>query len=620
MAKWDNVDSDKQEEKMIHNLSSSGVSIGSNHRSSPQCRPAPSRTWSDTAHRSKRRRLCLVFVIVAAVLIIALVCAIAIPIAVMKKSNSDNGNSTSSNNNAQPITTACQTTLYPQVCIDSLSNRTSGNANPMQMVKLSIQAATDSVTQELNHAQALALNTSSPQLKAVYQDCIEFIQASLDSIGQTLDGLNSFNIVNLDDNLADLETWMSASLTTQQTCLDDFQDLDSTTLSDPEVADFVQEGNYCSMLLSNVLAFVSALQNLAGDIPQIPNIPGHRRLLTSNDEAKYVTFLKRRLMGTNTSTTNANLVVAQDGSGNYNRIQDAVNQAAQKGTTGSSQFVIYIKAGKYVETVVVPKNLNNLVFLGDGVGKTIISGSLSVIGSNVTTSATATLTVNGKNFVGRSFTVENTAGAANHQAVALRVAGDYAAFEMCQFLGFQDTLYVHTNRQFYLSCTILGTVDFIFGNAAVVFQSSQILATIGLAGQQNTYTASGRTDPNQNTGITFQSCTFDGTASLKSSMVNGAFMTYLGRPWKNYARTVVMQSVESSVLAPAGWLDWQGVTPNSTVYYAEYQNTGPGSLATSRVSWSQQIGASQALKFTVDSFIQGKNWLPQANVTYMSSL
>ncbi|KAL9303781.1 hypothetical protein ACSQ67_021044 [Phaseolus vulgaris] len=37
--------------------------------------------------------------------------------------------------------------------------------------------------------------------------------------------------------------------------------------------------------------------------------------------------------------------------------------------------------------------------------------------------------------------------------------------------GYQDTLYVHYDRNFYGECDIYGTIDFIFGNVVVVFKT-----------------------------------------------------------------------------------------------------------------------------------------------------
>ncbi|KAJ0803980.1 putative pectinesterase [Helianthus annuus] len=67
----------------------------------------------------------------------------------------------------------------------------------------------------------------------------------------------------------------------------------------------------------------------------------------------------------------------------------------------------------------------------------------------------------GDGFIGRGITVRNTAGPQNHQAVALRSGSDLSVFYQCSFEGYQDTLYVHSNRQFYRECDIYGTVDFI---------------------------------------------------------------------------------------------------------------------------------------------------------------
>lgn len=82
--------------------------------------------------------------------------------------------------------------------------------------------------------------------------------------------------------------------------------------------------------------------------------------------------------------------------------------------------------------------------------------------------------VAGKGFICRDLTVENTAGPAKHQAVALRSDSDLSVFYRCEFAGYQDTLYAHSLRQFFRDCYISGTVDFIFGNAAAVFQNSQV--------------------------------------------------------------------------------------------------------------------------------------------------
>ena len=80
----------------------------------------------------------------------------------------------------------------------------------------------------------------------------------------------------------------------------------------------------------------------------------------------------------------------------------------------------------------------------------------------------------GDGFIARGMTFRNTAGASNHQAVALRSGSDLSVYYQCSFEGYQDTLYTYSERQFYRECDIYGTVDFIFGNAAVVFQNYNI--------------------------------------------------------------------------------------------------------------------------------------------------
>lgn len=219
-----------------------------------------------------------------------------------------------------------------------------------------------------------------------------------------------------------------------------------------------------------------------------------------------------------------------------------------------------------------------------------------------------------------NITFRNTAGPTKHQAVAVRNGADKSTFYSCSFEGYQDTLYAHSLRQFYRDCDIYGTIDFIFGNAAVVFQNCNMYPRRPLDNQFNAITAQGRTDPNQNTGISIHNCTIKAADDLANSI--NATQTYLGRPWKEYSRTVYMQSFMDSLIDPAGWKEWSGDFALNTTYYAEFSNTGPGSDTTNRVTWPgyHVINDTDAECFTVSSFIEGDAWLPETGVPFDGDL
>ncbi|PPS07682.1 hypothetical protein GOBAR_AA12963 [Gossypium barbadense] len=130
-----------------------------------------------------------------------------------------------------------------------------------------------------------------------------------------------------------------------------------------------------------------------------------------------------------------------------------------------------------------------------------------------------------------------------------------------------------------------------------------------------------RTDPNQNTGIIIHGSRVMATADL--SPVLSSFKTFLGRPWKEYSRTVFMKTYLDSLVDPAGWLEWDGDFALNTLFYGEYQNIGPSAPTSRRVKWKgyQVItSATEASKFTVANFIAGTSWLPNAGIPFTSGL
>ncbi|XP_042986820.1 probable pectinesterase/pectinesterase inhibitor 7 [Carya illinoinensis] len=336
--------------------------------------------------------------------------------------------------------------------------------------------------------------------------------------------------------------------------------------------------------------------------------------MSSQKRAIYESVCQRKIFETDSEDEEIMVsdivIVCQNGGGNFTTINDAILAAPNNTNSSDGYFLIYVTAGVYQEYVSIPKNKRYLLMIGDGINRTIITGNRSV-DDGWTTFNSATFAVVAPGFVAVDITIRNTAGPTKHQAAALRSGADMSTFYSCSFEGYQDTLYTHSLRQFYRECDIYGTVDFIFGNAAVVLQNCNIYPRLPMSGQFNTITAQGRTDPNQSTGISVHNCRIRAANDLDAS--DGTNQTYLGRPWKEYSRTVYMQSFMDSLINPAGWHEWSGSFALNTLYYAEYGNRGPGSETANRVTWPgyHVIDGADAANFTVSFFLLVEDdWLP----------
>ncbi|MCL7043231.1 hypothetical protein MKW94_005732 [Papaver nudicaule] len=314
-----------------------------------------------------------------------------------------------------------------------------------------------------------------------------------------------------------------------------------------------------------------------------------------------------------------NTSIASDGSRDHRTISEAIREAP---SLSGSPYVIYITRGNYYENVVIPKDKKNLVFIGDGMEVTKIIGHRSNA-SGFGTQDTATLVVLGDGFMARDIGIVNAAGPNGNQAVALRTEAKQCVFYRCRIEGYQDSLYAKRYTQFYRECEILGTVDFIFGASTTVLQNCKIYCRRPNPKQHVTVTADGKDDPGILTGIVLHNCSILATKELREAKPNVS--SYLGRPWRPYSTTVVMQSFIGGFVSPQGWSPWnEGENETlSTLTYIEYGNRGPGSNTTSRVKWGGFKvfnNSKDVLQFTVQNFLNGSDWLPSTGVPFLPGL
>lgn len=308
-----------------------------------------------------------------------------------------------------------------------------------------------------------------------------------------------------------------------------------------------------------------------------------------------------------------NLTVAQDGSGDYKTIQEAVNSVRD---LGEERVTIHIKKGIYREKLIIPSWKTAISLIGEDASNTIItgndySGKANLNGKDsygnekFSTYTSYTVLVSGNDFIAENLTIENTSGRVG-QAVALHVEADRVVIRNCRLLGNQDTLYAATeqSRQYYEHCYIEGTTDFIFGEATVVFQNCTIKSL------SDSYITAASTREGHAFGFVFLQCKLVADPAAKK--------VYLGRPWRPFARTVFIGCELADHILPVGWDPWKGDSmfpdKEKTTYYAEYENKGNGAKINERVGWSKQLTAKEAKLYTVKNIFKGTHqWNPALN-------
>ena len=318
------------------------------------------------------------------------------------------------------------------------------------------------------------------------------------------------------------------------------------------------------------------------------------------------------------------IIVALDGSGDFVKIQDAIDAVPSNSTI---RTVIFIKNGLYnTEKLIIPADKKNISFLGEDRDKTIISyhiydckeGGLNnkcpaedvAKWSGDVIKTSATLTVYGDGFHAENLTLQNTAGAVG-QALAITVCSDKNTFVNCIFFGYQDTMYFMKagKRSYFNNCLVRGRTDYIYGAGIAFFDTCEIRSFGG------GWITAPSTPLDQSYGFVFSNCkiTFmKGSPRPKDDTTAIA----LGRPWHLYPKVAWLHCNMCKEINPTGWptlwhMDYAPTSSDLHLY--EYKNTGEGAAMNNRAKWTglRVLTDSEAKDYSVNKVMAGTDkWNP----------
>ncbi|WP_438351689.1 pectinesterase family protein [Paenibacillus sp. FA6] len=294
------------------------------------------------------------------------------------------------------------------------------------------------------------------------------------------------------------------------------------------------------------------------------------------------------------------MVVGKEPLCDFHTIQEAVDSLEQQFTTEAETLVIL--SGVYEEEVRIYRS--HLTMIGVGhveIRMNRYAKERDETGTEIETFATPTLFLGGSHLVLDNLTIVNSSGQGKNigQAIAVYAHCDETMFRNCTFKGYQDTLFTgplppaprerlefggvpirehHTHyRQLYQNCYIEGTVDFIFGGATAYFERCEIRSLRHCENEAGYITAAS-TPEGAAHGYIFNQCFL--TAEPDISPV------FLGRPWREYAKTAFVNCQMGEYIHPLGWDHWNNAANKKTVCYQEYGVKDAAAVRLQRVPWA----------------------------------
>ena len=254
-------------------------------------------------------------------------------------------------------------------------------------------------------------------------------------------------------------------------------------------------------------------------------------------------------------------VVAQDGSGDYTKLQDAIDNAP---AGRAKPWLIFVKNGRYNEHIDIPATKSHLHIIGQDRDNTVVYDNRLSGGDNAyPVDPGATVVVKGTDTFFENITLENSYGYEKldgPQALALNTVADRVCMNNVALLSYQDTWITSsssTARHYIKNSVIEGAVDFIYNNGDVYLDGD----TLQINRPSGGYIVAPRHTADTKWGYVFQNNVIRPRKGIDVTDV------WLGRPWHDQPKTVYINTQTFVTIPAKGWYNTMGGLP---AIWAEY--------------------------------------------------
>ena len=328
--------------------------------------------------------------------------------------------------------------------------------------------------------------------------------------------------------------------------------------------------------------------------------------------------------------------VSLEREGAYRSISAALEAAERCVPDATVPVRVLVAPGEYRERVEIRRPHVTLegetadsVRIVGGLGAKMPSEDGSGQDGRLGTFRTYTVLVDADDVTLAGLTIENIAGDGREvgQAIALYADGDRLVVDACCIKGHQDTLFLgplppreakpggfigpkqfaprRVGRQYFRRCRIEGDVDFIFGGACAYFEGCEI-RSLSRNMDVNGYVTAASTPEGEPYGFVFHGCSFTAAQDVAPDSV------YLGRPWREWAQTVLIDCWLGQHIKREGWWDWAKPAAHESAHYAGASLHGPASDAENWVPWAHELDATATTRYAREQVLSGADgWDPE---------